>query len=401
MADFRPFRGLLPSLSKDERIGERVAPPYDVISDEERRSLQSHPRNITRITLGKESKGYKAAALELEEWIQRGSIAEDENESFYIYRQTFTEDEVVVTRTGIVGRLRVEPYGGSILPHEETSSKVKEDRLNLLRAVQVHAESIFCIYEHSDSSVMRKIKSARPFFEHVDATGVKHSLSRIADPSLVKAIASMMLDQRLLIADGHHRYETALRYSLENPGDEKKAYVLATLISTDDPGLVVRPTHRLYEVGGFSTDFFLSTASKEFGLWEALSLEELEEFMRRSKRTALGLLMKDGRMFVGESLAPRQKDPLENLDTKICEDRIYSRMLVPMAEGRDVRMEYDHDLASVKDKIASGKWDLAVALSPPKLETIWSVAKLGEKMPRKSTYFWPKIWSGFVMYSMK
>ena len=312
-----------------------------------------------------------------------------------------SENGVDLTRTGIIGRLRLEPYGGNVLPHEETSSKVKEDRLNLLRAIQVHPESIFCIYERSDPRIMRKASSMKPLFEHTDASGVRHSFSRISDPTLVNAMVSMISDQKLLIADGHHRYETALRYSQENPGDEMKAHVLATLVASDDPGLVIRPTHRLYEVGGFSTDFFLSIASKEFMLWEATGQDELLEFMRRSKRTALGFLLKDGRMFAGEALLPPSKDPLDSLDTKICEDAVYGRMLVPLAEGKEVEIEYDHDLASVREKMGTANGTLPWYLLPPSLDTVWKVAKVGKKMPRKSTYFWPKIWSGFVMYSMK
>jgi len=401
MADFRPFKGLIPSLSRGESIEDRISPPYDVIDDDQKRALQSHDHNITRVTLGATRGSYTKAAKELEEWTEGKAIIADRKDSFYVYRQTFLENGTALTRTGIIGRLRLEPYGGNILPHEETSSKVKKDRLNLLRAIQVHPESIFCIHEHSDPGVMKKVSGTKPIFEHTDASGVKHSFSRISDSALVKAITSIISDQKLLIADGHHRYETALRYSEENPGDEKKAYVLATLVASDDPGLIIRPTHRLYEVGGFSTDFFLSIASKEFMLWEATGPDELQEFMRESKRTALGFLLKDGRIFAGESLVPLSKDPLKSLDTKICEDAVYDRMLVPLAEGRDVAIEYDHDLASVREKMSSGEWDLAVILSPPSLDTVWKVAKLGKKMPRKSTYFWPKIWSGFVLYSMR
>jgi len=136
-------------------------------------------------------------------------------------------------------------------------------------------------------------------------------------------------------------------------------------------------------------------------LWEAKDLEELQKFMNGSKRTALGFISKDGRMFLGESLATPSKDPLDSLDAKICEEAVFGRMLKPLAEGREVTVEFDHDIRSVYDKMASGKWDVAVILSPPKLDMVWKVAKLGEKMPRKSTFFWPKIWSGFVLYPMK
>ena len=401
MVDFRPFKGLVPSLKSDELIENRVAPPYDVIEEAEKREFQSRPGNITRITLGARAGNYSKASAEFNKLIETGALTEDGEESFYIYRQTFSENGRKLTRTGIVGRLRVEPYGASILPHEETSPKVKEDRLNLLRALNVHPESIFCIFEKADPGVMKKLSGAKALFDFTDGTGVRHEFARITSPSLVRSIFVMLSGQRLLIADGHHRYETALKYSQDNPDDDAKAFVLATLVAGNDPGMVIRPTHRLYEVGGFSTGFFLSLASKEFGLWEATSLEELQQFMQKSKRTSLGFLLKDGRMFAGETLTNKSDDPLESLDAKICQDSVYTKMLVPLAEKGEVRIEYDHDLASVSKKMSTGEWDVAVILSPPRLETIWAVASLGKKMPRKSTFFWPKIWSGFVLYPMR
>jgi uncharacterized protein (DUF1015 family) len=402
MVQFLPFRGLLPSLEQEESIAARVSPPYDVIDDEERRRLQSQPNNVTRLTLGGEEGSYEKVALLLEDWIAKGDLRPDKKDCFYLCRQSFTEAGIELTRTGIMGRLLVEPYEeGGIMPHEETSPKVKEDRLNLLRATATHLESIFCIFERLDEEVATGLAKAPELFSFLDSSGVKHSFARVSSKATNKAISLMLEKQKLLIADGHHRYETALRYSQENPGDEKKRYVLATLVASNDSGLVVRPTHRLYAAGGFSSDSFLALAAKEFGMWELSSMDEMAKVMQRSRRPTLGFVMKDGRRFVGEQLRPAKDDLLATLDTYVCEEAVHKRILIPMAEGKEIKVDFDHDAGSVERKLASGEWDMAVMLSPPKLETIWSLALGGRKMPKKSTYFWPKVWSGLVLYRMK
>ena len=402
MVKFLPFKALLPFPNQKEPMADRVSPPYDVIDDGQRIDLQSHPHNIARITLGAKDGTYDSAAEELRSWLSKGALKQDSKPSYYVYRQTFEEKGQKVTRTGIIGRLELQPYEeGGVIPHEETFPKIKEDRLNLLRATSAHLESIFCIFEKMDDAVRADLEKAVELFSVVDGNGVKHDLAKISEASPVKRIEEMLAAQKVLIADGHHRYETALRYHQENPGDEKKAYVLATMIATDDPGLVVLPTHRLF--GGlkdFSTDYFLSLASKEFGIWELKNVNELLVAMERSKRPALGFLTKDGKVFMGELLRPRRDDVLSNLDTSICENIIQNGVLATIANTKEVKADYDHSLESVVKKMSDGRYDLAVVLSPPRLDVVWSIAKSGKKMPKKSTYFWPKIWSGFVIYDM-
>ncbi len=402
MVEFLPFKALLPVLKKGESLDDRVSPPYDVIDEARKEELQSHRHNIARITLGGNDGTYDAAAAELRSWIASGALKPDANQSFYVYRQTFEEDGMKVTRTGIMGRLEVQPYeGGGVVPHEETFPKIKEDRLNLLRATSAHLESIFCIFERMDDAVRTDLEKAVELFSVEDGSGVEHSLASLSESAAVKRIEKMLASQKVLIADGHHRYETALRYHQENPKDEKKGFVLATMVATDDPGLVVRPTHRLF--GGlkdFSTDYFLSLASKEFGIWELKNVGELRIAMERSKRPALGFLTGDGKVFLGELLRPKKDDDLANLDTSICENAIQHGVLATIAKAKEVKADYDHSLESVVKKMSEGRYDLAVVLSPPRLDVVWSIANSGKKMPKKSTYFWPKIWSGFLVYDM-
>jgi len=403
MVSFLPFDGLIPKLGADEDISSRVSPPYDVIEEEEKKNLQSKPFNITRITLGRIDGQYANAAEELTHWIKKGKLRRRGKESFYIYRQSFKESGKELTRIGLMGRLRLEPYeNGNIMPHEETSPKVKEDRLNLLRATSSHLESIFGICDQLETQTLHLIKEeSKEVFRFSDPNGITHSFSMLEDPGSIKTLTSSLSKRKILIADGHHRYETALRYSMENPRDEEKKFILATIVASNDPGLIIRPTHRLLRSEGFAAERFLATASNDFGIWEMKDYNELEMVMNRSKRVILGVVLQDGRIYALEHLKDPNESPLWSVDAYVCEKSIIGKALQSSGTETPIKVEYDHDLESVEKKMALGQFHVAIILSPPKLDVIWKVAREGMKMPKKSTYFWPKIWSGFVVYQMR
>jgi len=399
MVSFLPFRGYTPPIGSD--ITQRVSPPYDVINEQEKQRLQSLPGNITRITLGVKDGDYKVARKELDDWIERGLLVQSKKECFYLYRQTFVHEGKERTRTGIMGRLLIEPYEqGNILPHEETFSKVKADRLNLLEATESHLESIFGIYEDADRTIASELqKHSREIFRFKDDHGVTHSFSELMDEKTVESIVSMLKQKKMLIADGHHRYETSMRYSQDHPQDEKKRYVVATLVASNDVGLVVEPTHRILSIPNVSTEQLLSHVAKDFGLWEMENLDEMMRALASSKRVALGLVTSDGRLFVAEYLGKNNENSLWKVDAFICEKVLLQQTLKDLVND-DTSIEYDHEARSVLEKMKTGKYSFAVILSPPDLVLIWKVAKDGKKMPKKSTFFYPKIWSGFVIYRM-
>lgn len=402
MVQFRPFHGYIPNIGAQEKVTDRVSPPYDVISKEELAELQSHPLNVANITLGGTDGNYVDAGKRLDHWIAQGLLGKDEKESFYLYRQTFTENFGKVHRTGIIGILKAEGYDNNgVIPHEETFSKVKEDRLNLLRGVETHCESIFCLYDQLPSDLIRAMeKSARPVLEWTEKIGVTHTLALISDAPVVERMITELSSKRLLIADGHHRYETSVKYAQENPADDRKQYVLATLVSTNDPGLIVRPTHRLLSGMEISEDDLINRLEEFFYLRMFDHLPEMIEALTASKETALGLWTKNERYVL---LSPREMDLddiMWSIDTFVCEKVLLDKVIIPWA-GKDFKIMYDHDPISVGDKIQKGEADMAVILSPPNLEAIWQVALGGRVMPKKSTYFWPKIWSGFLYYRMK
>lgn len=395
MVRFRPFPGYRPVLLDGESIEERVSPPYDVISDDELSRLKSRPRNVTRITLGPVDGRYHAAREELDSWIEEGALARDE-ECFYLYEQSFSDGGQGHVRSGIVGILGTEPYSsGKVIPHEETFPKVKEDRLNLLRDTETHCESIFGISEQLDEKMQERIsKQARLLFETVDADGVRHRFSVIDDEETVEGIASAMEGQRVLIADGHHRFEVACSYGQENPGQESKQYVLATLVPSNDPGLVVWPTHRLLRCQDYREEEFVESLRNEFEVIDCPDTDDMDYHLGQG--ADMGIILRSG-----EALAlfsPEEDDPLLSLDTFIAQERILKGLL-GYDEGK-VQVSFEARAEAAKDRMKREDHDLAIVFKPPSIEKVWEISRAGKRMPKKSTYFYPKIWSGFVYYRM-
>jgi len=393
MVTFLPFPGLRPKLGSGEKIDSRVSPPYDVIDDAYLKTLQSGEHNVTRLTLMPENGRYIRARQELESWIEEGALCQDKG-SFYIYRQRFSDAGKDHARVGLVGILRTERYEeGNIIPHEETFSKVKEDRLNLLRDMETHLESIFGIHDGFTAALYERIgKNAVPLYAFEDGAGVVHEFFGISDKKTVEMITSELKDQKMLIADGHHRYETALNYSLENPGNEKKSYVLATLVSADDPGLVIWPTHRLLK-SDIKEDDAISRISE---LMETAEVPSKDEMMRNLKDWQMGLMFRSGRCFLCRYSG--KDNIMWSLDTYVAQELIIKKVY-GYDEGK-VKVSYDADYFSAEKKIADGEYDLAVILNEPSLKNIWDLSLAKKRMPKKTTFFYPKIWSGFVFYKM-
>jgi uncharacterized protein (DUF1015 family) len=398
MVTFRPFNGYLPRLGDDEGIDERVSPPYDVIGEEELKRLHSNPYNVTRITLGSKDGRYLEARAELDSWIADGRLAMDDEPCFYLYQQRFPAEGGELVRTGIIGRMKAEAYSeGNIIPHEETFSKVKEDRLNLLRDIETHCESIFGIFEGLSEELREKLEDAQLVFLNVDGQGVEHALLRISDPATVEGISRELEESRVMIADGHHRFETAVNFASENPENEKKQYVMATLVAADDEGLVIWPTHRLVRGSGKTEEEIIDSLSATMDLEDVGDPFTMGQRLARSKRTEIGLMFPSGRCLLASANA-LDDDPLWELDTYVAQELVL-RGLFGYGES-DVVVDYDAEATSVSKKLAEGGYDLAIMFDPPRMETIWSIAARGRRMPKKSTYFFPKIWSGFVYYRM-
>ncbi len=394
MVTFLPFPGYRPNLRPNEPIGDRVSPPYDVIGPDYLKELQSKADNVTNLTLAPDAdKRYRNSRKILDGMISGGALKQD-TDSFYLYEQTFDDKGTVRTRTGIVGILKTEDYSeGNVIPHEETFSKVKEDRLNLLRDMEAHLESIFGIFEGFSPELNRKIgATAQLLYRYVDKAGVEHRYSRIADAGICKEMTEALKKQKMLIADGHHRYETALNYSKENPDSPRKEYVLATMVAGDDKGLVIWPTHRLVDTGDISEKNAIAKISKEMEMAE-VSIGDMESGL---KDHMMGLMFKSGRCFLADYR--KKDDPMWRLDTYVAQE-ILLKGVYKYDEDK-AKVSYDAEYSSVKKSMEAKGHDLAIVLNDPMLQTIWDLSLAGKRMPKKTTFFYPKIWSGFVFYKM-
>lgn len=394
MVTFLPFPGYRPVLKTDERIEDRISPPYDVIGKEYLKVLQDNVNNVTNLTLKPDvDRRYKGSRKELDRMIADGSLKQD-GDSFYLYEQVFNDHGVQKTRMGLVGILKTENYDqGNIIPHEETFSKVKEDRLNLLRDMETHLESIFGIFEGLSPDLSKKVaNTARLVYRYMDGSGVDHRYHIIDDADIQKSIVSELKDQKMLIADGHHRYETALNYSLENPGDEKKSYVLATLVAANDEGLVVWPTHRLVSSDEVTEDQAMKEISAAMTVKEVSEQDMIDDL----SNWMMGLMFKSGKCYLARYES--DKSDLCKLDTYVAQEIILKK-IYGYDEGRS-RVEYEAELSNVMNMKDEGKFDLAIILNDPSLQTIWDLSMKGMRMPKKTTFFYPKIWSGFVFYKM-
>lgn len=392
MVTFLPFPGYRPAIGDGETVEDRISPPYDVIDDDYLAELQSKAHNITRLTLNPDDdKRYHGSRKELDRWIAEGALKQD-GPSFYVYEQTFEDHGEKMTRMGIVGLLKTEPYEeGGIIPHEETFSKVKADRLNLLRDMEAHLESIFGIHDSLSNSLHRKIRDhCRLVCRYVDNEGVEHRYSILENEKICNEITSELRDQKVLIADGHHRYETALAYSQENPKSEKKGYVLATLVAGDDPGLVIWPTHRLVKTEEISEK---NAIKKIVDSMETKEVSE-EEMLAELGDWMMGLRFRSGKCY----LARFGGDGMYTLDTYVAQEKIL-KYVYKWDEDKCV-VDYDAEIPSTLKKMEDGLYDLAILLNRPDLGEVWSLSIKGKRMPKKTTFFFPKIWSGFVIYRM-
>ena len=395
MVTFLPFKGYRPRLQAGEKIESRISPPYDVIGDEYLKQLQSSQYNVTNLTLSPDAdKRYTASRKLLDEMIAKEILLPDQP-SFYIYDQRFTSGGKEYCRRGLVGILKTEEYSeGHIIPHEETFSKVKADRLNPLRDMETHLESIFGIFPGLGADLAKKVdNAARLCYRYVDGDGVEHRYSRVDDESICGEITEKLKDQNMLIADGHHRYETALNYAKENPDNEAKQYVLCTMVAADDQGLVIWPTHRLIDAEDIGETSALKKMEKKMAMKEVTE----EEMEAQLKDHLFGMIFKSGRCFLFDN-KEQNENILFELDTYSAQENIL-KGIYKSDEGKS-KVSYDAELESVKKAMAEKKHDAAVILNDPKLSTIWDLSEKGKRMPKKTTYFFPKIWSGWVFYLM-
>ena len=410
MADLQPLRTLRYEPSAVGSLEEVIAPPYDVIDAELRALLAARsPYNVVEIDL---PPSYAQAAATMADWRQRGVLVREDEPAVWVLRQEYqAPDGARRTRTGVLARLRVDEYGpGRIRPHERTHPGPKEDRLKLTRATRTNLSPIFSLFPDPDGAAGRAMEQAaatEPFASADDLDGTSNTLWRSADEDLVAELQMALADAELLIADGHHRYETARVYADEVGGEGEHRYVLMLLCSLSDPGLLVFPTHRL--LTGLKDDTAKQLAIREvltrdFDIEELGDVRELEPppgavafgYMDSFHKQPYRVTLKD------QSIADRALEgmpaPYRLLDTAVVE-ALFLRGALGMSED-DIShlngLDYSKDLDDAIDAVRSGRADAGFFMRATPVEAVREVAETGESMPPKSTYFYPKVPTGLV-----
>ncbi len=411
MADVQPLRALHYDPAVVGPLADVVAPPYDVIDSSQRAALIARsPFNVAGVDLPQGEPDPYATARELfESWQLQGALVRDGEPAVWAHTQDYSgPDGIARTRRGFFCRVRIEEYGtGRVRPHERTHPGPKEDRLRLTRATRANISPIFSLYsDPSDAawSALAPATQRAPWGEVTDADGTVHRIWRVSDAQAIATVQAATRDAELLIADGHHRYETMQAYAEEIGGAGEHRYILMCLVALEDPGLTVFPTHRL--VGG------LDDARRE-ALERALERDfeigdvPLGQITPEPGRGPLELGYFDGTrarrlrlkdQSIADAALPGHSQAYRELDTGVLETLLLKNALG--LSDDDIShfngMYYARDTAEALAMVRSGEYDAAFLMRPTPVEQVSEVAAAGENMPPKSTYFFPKLLTGLL-----
>ncbi len=425
MAEVRPFKSIHYNTILIDDLSEVVAPPYDVISKGQQENLYKRsPNNIVRLDLNHEPDPYPAAAAEMQRMLKEKALVQDEIPAIYPYFQTFKAlDGGTVTRRGFISWIRLEPFeAGVVLPHEHTLSGPKMDRLNLMKATKASFSQIFGIYGDPTKTIEKeydKLAGQKPFLE-ADQDGVNNKVHRITDGKLVGVFQKLLSGIPVYIADGHHRYETGLEYRRQmrekNPqhtGNEPYNFIMMYFTNMFDSGLVVYPTHRmLHSVAGFAEDKLMDAVKKYFDMLQTSNLEELAEILATSGPHSYGLVMPQKKYYLmklkssSDVLSIVKEDlpaSVKKLDVTLLHDFVLRQTLGISKEAQEKKLNINYTIekGEVDEAVQSGKAQLGFIMNATKVEQVKEVADAGAVMPQKSTYFYPKLLSGFLLSSLE
>lgn len=425
MPDIQPFRALRYN-SEKVRIDDVLAPPYDVISPQEQQALLARsPYNIVRIELPQGADHhahYDQAADLFKSWIAEGILERDMHEGFYLYDQEFTSHGPRATRHGFFALCRLEEWSkGNILPHEHTLSGPKEDRLKLLRAVQANISPIFALYRDPELHLRKRMRgfAGDVLAEATDDDGVRHVLRAAGGSTMVEDVRSMMSHTKVFIADGHHRYETALNYRNEQRAlhpdaspDAPWNFILMYFAAMEDEGMVIQPTHRLlHGIADFTRSALETNLRRQFNVTTFASMHEGMDALLQTGNTGLlfaypgtkecTLASVQSDLNLVEAFGKEVPPVLHQMSVAILHQLVLKNMLgiSDAAQLRKENLDYVHTVAEVQSGLEGGNVQCAVLLNPTTMEQLRASAEAGVPLPQKSTYFYPKLITGLVMYS--
>jgi uncharacterized protein (DUF1015 family) len=433
LARLRPFQAVLYNPQRVD-LSRVVAPPYDVISPaDQRRYYEQDPHNVVRLIAGSvqpsdtlDDNKYTRAAAFFRDWLAEGILRREANPRLYIYRHQFVDpiNGESRSRLGIMGVVELEPFGRAVLPHEQTHARAKADRLSLTRAVIANLSPIFALYEDPQSAVAPIIAPALkdpPLLSITVEDGNHHTIWSLEGDRRFEQLAEIFDASTLYIADGHHRYETALNFRKyqrqQHPAAAADAafnYVLMLLVDVRDPGLTILPTHRiLHDLDRFDAAQLLQRLSERHRVVPRGSRAELLAAMQADVSSPTGAhrigvsLSKfpspfgggqGGGFYTIDIDQAAAADPVSRLDVSVLHREILNRLLgLNQAEVEEERyLSYSRDVDAVFTRVETGTAQAAFLLRPPTVQDVVAVARAGQVMPQKSTYFFPKPASGIV-----
>ncbi len=436
MAEIRPFKGIRYNTNK-VKLEEVITEPYDRIPPPLQEDYyRRNPKNFVRIILGKEDEPehpekdkYKRARIYLDEWLKENILIREDQEVFYLYEQEYRIFGQKLKRLGLITRVKLEEFSSrKVLPHEKTFPKHKIDRLNLLRATNTNTGQIFLLYKDDDlrvdSAVKKALEGAEIGAEVDDEDDFSHKLWIIKDREAIENIQKAMADKVLIIADGHHRYETSLNFQKEKlaelgsiKGDEPFNYIMMTLFRLDDPGLVILPTYRLVKgLDKLNPESFKDTLSPYFDIQEVSvagpeekeTLAKVQDIVNRESHTFAAFVGDFEKYYLfqlkSEGMLDKEIDDEKSkewkrLDVAILHsliiDKLHSLSTAPFSLENNV--SYIRNLERGLKKVSDGEFQMIFLLRPAQLDQIRQVVEQGELMPQKSTDFFPKLKSGLVL----
>jgi uncharacterized protein (DUF1015 family) len=412
MAEIEPLTALHYDLQKIGGLQAVVAPPYDVIDAQQRAELAGRsPYNVVRIDLPEGDDPYRSAAERLAAWERDEVVVRDERPALWALTQDFTgPDGQRRTRHGFLARVRVEDYGpGRIRPHERTHPGPKQDRLMLTRATRANLSPIFALFDDPSNAAWGALEPATadpPWGEAVDDDGTVNRLWRVDEEAAIATVQRALANTELLIADGHHRYETARVYAQEVGGDGPHSYVLMCLVALQDPGLSVFPTHRL--VRARDKDALAATIGRDFLLEPLASTDGLVP--EANERVRIGYLSGEQPAMltlrdqsIADAALNGHAEPYRRLDTAVLEALILKGTLKMTDEDIDHLngLGYARDTQHAIELLRRGEYDAAFFMSATPVERVQAVARTGESMPPKSTYFFPKVPTGLLFNPLR
>jgi len=437
MATIKPFKGILYNQNMIGSLTDVVTPPFDIISPKEQaRFYQQHPNNMIRVILGHtspddtpENNRHTRAAAAFNQWLQDGVLVRDDQPALYLTSMAFKARNTIFTRFGLIALVGLEPFEkGIILPHERTFSNVKSERLGLMKACHANFSPIFALYPQGNgllALLQKEVQGHTPVMDFTETLGFRHRLWRITNPNLHQQAAAALQPKKIFIADGHHRYETALNYrqwvTETTPGftsDHPANFVMMYLCSMDDPGLIIRSAHRLLkEVPAADLSALPSRAAAYFDIetfdFKPDSLPQVQAAFFKAlnanaHRNAIGFLAKNTQTFYLLVLKPgtmthlfgnELAEVLLNIDVTVLTRLIFMELLGFDQERLDNEklIGYASRAKNAVQAVLQGEYDITFILNPTRIDQVQAIAEAGLIMPRKATYFFPKVITGQVM----